>query len=185
MSRRAECALATFRGSSRPEPGLATGEICSAANLTINTACQAGLTNIHGVVQSCPGQPLNIIGGPQEETAVSDCPGDWLRLGRGCYLPVQLEGGVSQQEAQAECEARGGGLVSINTRQENIALSQHFLASGLSVGAERPSRLFDHNTKFGFVILNNGQAGIPGLLPLVRAGDGPADRLVDLGAVQR
>ena len=95
LSRRAECALATFRGSSRLEPGLATGEICSAANLTINTACQAGLTNIHGVVQSCPGQPLNIIGGPQEETAVSDCPGDWLRLGRGCYLPVQLEGGVS------------------------------------------------------------------------------------------
>ena len=88
-----------------------------------------------------------LLAGPQEETAVADCPEDWLRLGRGCYLPVQLEGGVSQQEAQAECEARGGDLVSINTRQENLALSQHFLAGGQSVRAERPNRLFDHNTR--------------------------------------
>ena len=73
----------------------------------------------------CPVEP--VTGGcvPADCYGLQGCPDGWTRLSTGCYRVVAgpSGAGLSKDEAGRECEARGGRLAGVESKEEREAVA--------------------------------------------------------------
>ena len=84
-----------------------------------------------------------------------NCFGDWVPIGKGCYQFVHLKKSVTQNEAEAICQEKGGHLVEINTPNENDDIRTYYMNNLITP----PIKSFFHSFISSFVNIHSRTTG--------------------------